>query len=69
MQNIEIVETFKSECHVNEGAPNGLLFEDSACLLVGHNFLIKISIVKKFHDDAGCFENYHSELASMKECL
>jgi hypothetical protein len=69
VQNIEIVKTFESKSDVDERTPDSLLLKDRSSLLVVHNLLVKISVVKKFHNNAEWLESYQRELASMKECL
>lgn len=63
------METLESKRDLDERAPNSFLLEGSASLLMGHDLLIEVPVVEKFHDDAGCERPYHRELASMNECL
>ena len=69
MENIKVMQPFEAQSHMNQSFPNGLLVKCSIVLLMGNDFLVKISIIKKLHDYAAwrCF--YQSELDSMKECL
>ena len=37
--------------------------------LVSDYLLVEVTVVEKLHDDAALRDKYHSEFASMKECL
>ena len=69
MENIELVKSFESHSDLYECSPNGFFIEGGPIFLVGHYFLIEVSIIKKFHYDAEWGDLYHRELASIKECL
>ena len=51
MENIKVVEAFQTQSDMNEGAPNVDLLKIGVVFLVGHYFLIEISIVEELHDN------------------
>ena len=53
MENIEVVQAFEAQDDVDEGLPDGGLVEEGVVFLVGHYFLVEISVVEKLHDNAG----------------
>jgi len=69
MEDIKIMKLLKSKRNLNQGLPNGLFIEMSLLFLVLHDFLVEISIIRKFHNNTESYEHYHKELDSIKACL
>lgn len=52
MQNLQIVKSFQASHHANKNFPNRLLLKQSLLLLVLHNFLEQIPIIRILHHNA-----------------
>jgi hypothetical protein len=69
MEYIEAMQLFQPNRYLNERLPYDFLVKLSLFFLMGDYFLVKIAIIRVFHDYAVSITAYQSELDSMKACL
>lgn len=68
MQYFKIMQSLESSGNLNSDAPNFIFSELSAAFGMIIDFIVKISVVGKLHDDATWEEKYYKklELCSIK---
>lgn len=69
MENVEIMQSLESESDLNKCLPDEVFLEKLLVLLLIHNFLVQVSIIRKLHHYASWKTKYHRELDSIKACL
>ena len=60
MENLDLMENFKSSDHLNESLPDEVLVHESSMFLMVEDLLVQVSVIRKLHYQAktltGVFE-------------